>query len=478
MSNETLGVGQLICNSTTPPPDRGFFKVDDTTTGHVGDLKVFDPVTNQPSTVITATPSGGVLEASAGGLVFSNAAKPQIVGNGGMPNNTWGNGAGGRTDVMGDSRRLVNVGSSDVSQLQVAFAGFYVASGGGLGEADLANDYVATAALELVTPSTYQPAFFGNEASVNVAAGAPLVLSTPIGYALPAGTQLYVRTGASVDASTKVFPRRSSTTASSGQIGPSGTVSQVKGTGAITGSGGAMGYSAGVCQYALIGVPKTPMVSAVLLGDSIWEGAGDSTGDAYGWMGYGARGMNLVPTPIPFVLQSSGGDFLSKNQSTNGIKKRSMWPYATDLFCELGTNDIATGASLATLQGYCLAIWGAAKRTIGPYGRALRVHQMAILPRTTSTDSWATAANQTPATGFGVGGVRDQLNAWFLEKVADGTIDSVIDCCSAVEDPANHAKWITNGTANYPTSDGVHPSQVMHIAMAQLLAVEAAKIVP
>lgn len=57
MSNETLGVGQLICNSITPPPDRGFFKVDDTTTGHVGALKVFDPVTNQPSTVITATPS-------------------------------------------------------------------------------------------------------------------------------------------------------------------------------------------------------------------------------------------------------------------------------------------------------------------------------------------------------------------------------------------------------------------------------------
>ena len=66
MANETLNVGQLICNSTTPPPDRGFFKVDDTTTGHVGTLKVFDPVTNQPSTVITATPSGPGLEIQDG----------------------------------------------------------------------------------------------------------------------------------------------------------------------------------------------------------------------------------------------------------------------------------------------------------------------------------------------------------------------------------------------------------------------------
>jgi len=62
MSNETLNVGQLICGSTTPPPDRGFFKVDDTTTGHVGALKVFDPVTNQPSTVIIASPSGSGMD--------------------------------------------------------------------------------------------------------------------------------------------------------------------------------------------------------------------------------------------------------------------------------------------------------------------------------------------------------------------------------------------------------------------------------
>lgn len=71
MSNETLGVGQLICNSTTPPPDRGFFKVDDTTTGHVGTLKVFDPTTNAQSSVVTATPSDTGAVFQAGGVPIS-----------------------------------------------------------------------------------------------------------------------------------------------------------------------------------------------------------------------------------------------------------------------------------------------------------------------------------------------------------------------------------------------------------------------
>ena len=36
MASDTVYVGQLICDSTTPPPDRGFYKINDTTTGHVG----------------------------------------------------------------------------------------------------------------------------------------------------------------------------------------------------------------------------------------------------------------------------------------------------------------------------------------------------------------------------------------------------------------------------------------------------------
>ena len=55
MASDTVYVGQLICDSTTPPPDRGFYKINDTTTGHVGKLVMSDPVSGKESVVLTAT---------------------------------------------------------------------------------------------------------------------------------------------------------------------------------------------------------------------------------------------------------------------------------------------------------------------------------------------------------------------------------------------------------------------------------------
>src|SRR5574343_1992470 len=60
MASDTVYVGQLICDSTTPPPDRGFYKINDTTTGHVGKLVMSDPVSGKESVALTATSDGGV----------------------------------------------------------------------------------------------------------------------------------------------------------------------------------------------------------------------------------------------------------------------------------------------------------------------------------------------------------------------------------------------------------------------------------
>ena len=59
MASDTVYVGQLICDSTTPPPDRGFYKINDTTTGHVGKLVMSDPVSGKESVALTATLSDG-----------------------------------------------------------------------------------------------------------------------------------------------------------------------------------------------------------------------------------------------------------------------------------------------------------------------------------------------------------------------------------------------------------------------------------
>lgn len=63
-----LEVEQLKVTSTTPPADSGFYKIDETTTGVVGDLKFRHPKTGAMSSALTATTSDGGVEESAGGL--------------------------------------------------------------------------------------------------------------------------------------------------------------------------------------------------------------------------------------------------------------------------------------------------------------------------------------------------------------------------------------------------------------------------
>src|SRR5262249_9148167 len=114
----------------------------------------------------------------------------------------------------------------------------------------------------------------------------------------------------------------------------------------------------------------------------------------------------------------------------------------------------------------------------GPYGKPLKVAQSLIMPRTTSSDSWATAANQTSVSGFGVGELRDQFNAWVLTQVGGGLLDVVIDPNPYVEDQSHPSKWISNNSANYPTTDGVHPSSALHILAAQAVNSWALTITP
>lgn len=77
MATETIRAGQLILDSTTPPPDRGFYKIDDTTTGHVGKLVINDPTTNAASTVVTATSSaqGIVIYGPDGKIIMGTHAQ-------------------------------------------------------------------------------------------------------------------------------------------------------------------------------------------------------------------------------------------------------------------------------------------------------------------------------------------------------------------------------------------------------------------
>lgn len=90
-----------------------------------------------------------------------------------------------------------------------------------------------------------------------------------------------------------------------------------------------------------------------------------------------------------------------------------------------------------------------------------------LLPRTNSTDSWTTdGANQTYQTNWGAASYSSQFNTWVDARLADTSVDAVVDA-NALR-AADPLKFVVNGTANYATNDGTHPSPTTH----ELLAVE------
>lgn len=412
-------------------------------------------------------------------IPFRLPLKPQIVTTRNSLFNSIRQGtASGRTDVRIENRQKYYVGNQAVSQLRVGQVGYYVKNDS-TGEQSIGNDFTWETALEITSPALASELFtYGTNLPVILATKKnPLSISdTAMGIDIAAGGNLFVRQAVSVATNTLFIPTSSQAAPASdtGWISPS-TNSQVNTTGAMVDPGS--GSSFGGPQTILLGVPAAPMAAVCILGDSIADGTGDSV-DTFGNLGFIARGLNSVNGyPVPWLRQTVGGDKLSQNTLDTAHRKRSLWPYVTHLICQLGTNDVAA-ASLSAMQTNVQAIWQAAKRTIGPYGKPLQVAQCLLMPKTTSTDSWATAANQTPATGFTVGGIRDQFNTWVKSQVGGGLLDAYIDANQYIEDQANPGKFITNGSANYPTTDGTHLTSALHILAAQAVNAWALTVSP
>ena len=252
--------------------------------------------------------------------------------------------------------------------------------------------------------------------------------------------------------------------------------------------GGATSATGYFMPVALLGRPlagpSAPWVAILL--DSIARGSGDSVGLNEGWIARGLGG-GLTPT-IPFVNVSIPGltsaQFAdAQNLSTQSEKRRRLMLAAPYIINNGGTNDLAAGATWQQVAGYNLSIASDAA------SRGSRVVQATIIPKTTSTDLWATAGNQTPSAQESV---RVAYNQWLRAgapivagaAVTAGTSGAllagapghpfwkVIDPASLVEVDATNAltvdggRWLTTGAANAPTADGTHPTTAYHIILS------------
>jgi hypothetical protein len=237
-------------------------------------------------------------------------------------------------------------------------------------------------------------------------------------------------------------------------------------------------------QTTLATGTRVPMPSAILglgrmaelaryvtlVGDSLMMGYLDTAVDSF-QKGYGVRAAEYEAVRYRRITQ--GGDRMQYWTPANATRRITLAAVATAVLCDFGSNDIANSRTLAQLQADSLVTWTA----LGNQGA--RVWQRTILPRTTSTDGWATKANQTPvATGFAAGGVRQTYNTWLragASTVINGVtltmgmtghpLSGIVDISSVIEDPTDSNYWKSPGY----TTDGAHGTALSFDLLAQAM---------
>ncbi|MGR9056097.1 SGNH/GDSL hydrolase family protein [Rhizobium leguminosarum] len=202
------------------------------------------------------------------------------------------------------------------------------------------------------------------------------------------------------------------------------------------------------CPPAMVlGIPYVPMACVIGVVDSIGYFKDDTNTSST--QGFFSRAMrNVNGHCFPWHKQGIDANKIQNQMVAVAPVQKLLWPYVTDIFIQLGTNDIAASADLATMKARFSDLATYARNIVGPYGRYLRVHASSIIPRGTFTGAMNT--------------VRSDYNAW-LAAGADGLVDKYHDINAAAGD-----------YTTYP-NDQIHPGPTQHAAMA---AVVSANMVP
>lgn len=216
---------------------------------------------------------------------------------------------------------------------------------------------------------------------------------------------------------------------------------------------------------------NTPVIG--LMGDSILTGVGDTwvngatdttrTGDrsfvdfacndAYGLVKYCRQGEAVNVTGILSAAQAS------KSRFRFGLMAQTC----DIVIYNYGSNDLNGGDTLANLKTNTLA----AAAFVQGFGA--KFVPCSIPPRTTSSDAWATAGNQTKP---GWEANRTGYNDW-LRNGGWKTLgfDGFYDICANIEVDGTNALvvngglWLTNGAARKYSGDGTHPSHDGNLLM-------------
>ncbi len=238
---------------------------------------------------------------------------------------------------------------------------------------------------------------------------------------------------------------------------------------AITGNSGRIKFGLPVIFLGRFAEPGHLSVMGV--GDSILDGTGDSNNPipvptGFGFLNRAAIDANGANAIAMFNLTRHAQTAASLADASRTPRQRELFKFANVVVEEYGTNDLGSGGTgvTATILSRLETIWGLARNA-----GVQKIVRTTLMPRTNSTDAWATPEGQTPNTGWGADGKRDTINAALQDALAAGKIDVLLDTLPVLADPDDSHRWLTDGTARYATTDGTHVSVAGNALLATAL---------
>lgn len=271
--------------------------------------------------------------------------------------------------------------------------------------------------------------------------------ASAFGYAseIPAGTAVYIVTELTVT-SAQYYPYTLATTSAEKGTYGSGATSQIGTAGAIVNQEGGAAASF-IGPAAVLGRSATTIKSAILFGNSLVYGYKDNKGWGDNGGGFFVRAAwNGGGTPMPWARQAMSST-TTEQAIASCTKQSALWKYATHFINDLGTNGLAAGNSASKEKAFIDALH---KLTVA---KGCKPVQMKIINRVlSSTDAFATEANQTVLSGFETGGKKDVLNALIDTSVG-------LSIVAAINANVGWAGTTYTDRIAAPgiTDDGVHP---------------------
>lgn len=372
------------------------------------------------------------------------------------------------------------IGSGDMSELRLSFNGWYLAA---TDATNYGNAYsIVKCALEK-DAGTFATVLFSGGRTKTINAGDVDIQSDailPSSFSLSKftrGEKYWIRLEYSVASTGLILPRGDiaySTYGFPASVGlalDSGgsVVDPVDGTGTMTFTSGWANFANPMIPLVLGRQVSGDVKTFIGLGDSIMNGSNDTL-SGHGLIGMFSQALtdsDLTSNPIGGCDFGSSGSKSSLWSATNAAKPKAFLKYAKYAVEEFGTNEFNVGnGALASAETNTAALWTAC------YANGIaKVIRTKLTPRTTSTDSWATTGNQTfTNAAWQAGGDGRLFNDWLDTQIGAGKITDMVNLTSqrvgSNQTLDTFYQWNVNGSANFGTSDGTHPSPANHILAA------------